>query len=53
MAEIIQVKKSLILKIFDAFPSVEERFWRNNVFQSYKMFVKKDDLSYQISHVHK
>ena len=53
MAEIIQVKKSLILKIFDTFPKVEESFWKRNVFQCYKMFVRKDDISYQISHVQK
>ena len=53
MAEIIQIKKSLLLKIFYAFPGVEEAFWKNHIFQSYKMFVKKDDISYQISHVHK
>lgn len=53
MAEILQVKKSYLTKIFDSFPSVEEAFWKSHIFQCYKMFLKKEDISYRISHIHK
>lgn len=53
MAEILQVKKSLVIKILETFPLFEEAFWKNNIFQCYKMFLKKEDISYRISHIQK
>lgn len=53
MAEIVQVKKSLILKIFETFPQVEETFWKSHIFVCYKMFYNKNDLSYRISQLQK
>ena len=53
MAEIVLVKKSLILKIFDTFPQIEEAFWKSEIFQCYKMFHRKDEVSYRISQLQK
>lgn len=53
MAEIVQVKKALMLKVFEAFPLFEELFWKRHIFECYKMFVKKDDITYRIGHFQK
>ncbi len=53
MADIVQVKKSLLAKIFDSLPAVEEAFWKQHLFQAYKMFLRKEDISYRISHIQK
>jgi hypothetical protein len=53
MAEIICIKKACIEKIFETFPNIEESFWKKHIFQCYKMFVKKDDITYQIGHLQK
>lgn len=53
MAEIVQVKKALMLKVFEAFPLFEELFWKSHIFECYKMFVKKDDITYRIGHFQK
>jgi hypothetical protein len=53
MAEIVQVKKSLIIKIFDTFPQIEESFWKKHIFQCYKMFQEKNEISYRIGQLQK
>ena len=53
MAEIVQVKKSLLLKIFVTFPEVEEVFWKNHIFQCYKMFHRTNEISFRISQLQK
>ncbi|CAM5999246.1 unnamed protein product [Sphagnum balticum] len=53
MAQIIQVKKSCIIKIFETFPNIELEFWKSHIFQCYKMFVKKDDITFKIGHLQK
>lgn len=53
MADIVQIKKSLLAKIFDNLPALEESFWKQNMFQAYKMFLRKEDISYRISHIQK
>jgi CRP-like cAMP-binding protein len=50
MAEVVQLKKSLMIRIFEAFPQFETLFWKSHIFQCYKMFVKKDDITYRIGH---
>jgi hypothetical protein len=53
LAEVVQVKKNLMLKIFDTFPLFEEKFWKTHIFQCYKMFVRKDDITFRIGHFQK
>lgn len=53
MTEIVQIKKNLMLKIFDTFPKFEEHFWKSRIFECYKMFVKKDDITFCIGHFQK
>lgn len=50
MAEIVQIKKSLIIRIMDAFPQFEALYWKAHIFHCYKMFVNKEDLTYRIGH---
>lgn len=50
MAQIVQIKKPLIIRIFDAFSQFEVLSWKSHIFHCYKMFVKKDDLTYRIGH---
>ena len=42
-----------MLKIFDTFPQFEEQFWKSHIFECYKMFVKKDDITFRIGHFQK
>ncbi|CAM6001191.1 unnamed protein product [Sphagnum balticum] len=53
MAQIIQVKKNCLIKIFETFPNIELEFWKRHIFQCYKMFVKKDDITFKIGHLQK
>lgn len=45
------IKKSCIEKIMDVFPKFEEAFWKKHLFQYYKMFLNKNDLTFHLSHL--
>jgi hypothetical protein len=35
----------------DAFPEFEEMFWKRHLFQLYKMFLSRNDLTFHLSHL--
>lgn len=35
----------------DVFPKFEEAFWKKHMFQFYKMFLNKNDLTFHLSHL--
>jgi hypothetical protein len=51
MVTVRYIKKTCIEKIMNTFPKFEEAFWKKHLFEIYKMYLNRNDLSIHLSHI--